>query len=166
MRTYVVAMTKKRKKRAKITSTKREQHVVEEEQQKILTKIKRKKTLMIKINSEKKKTIIKNMSIKNLMQKVIIMKKRKKDVLSIRRLLNENLKLLASFEETRTRMKKNLALMNDITLFATTVKCTYVVLTHDMRLSNVNTLNQQKAIRNIIKQNNILHKDLNIVRVI
>jgi hypothetical protein len=159
-------MTKKRKKKAKITSTKREQHVVEEEQQKILTKIKKKKTLMIKINNEKKKIIIKNMLIKNFMQKIIIMKKRKKDVLSIKRLFNENLKLLASFEETRTRIKKNLTLMNDITLFATIVRRTYVFLTHNMRLNNVNTLNQQKNIKNIIKQNNILHKDLNIVRVI
>ncbi len=78
MKTYVVTMTKKTKKKAEITSTKREQHVVEKEQQKILTKIKKKKTLMIKINSEKKKTIIKNMLIKNFMQKMIIMKKRKK----------------------------------------------------------------------------------------
>jgi hypothetical protein len=43
---------------------------------------------------------------------------------------------------------------------------TYVVLTHDVRINNVNTFNQQTIINQIIKQNNNLHKDLNIVQVI
>jgi hypothetical protein len=46
-----------------------------------------------------------------------------------------------------------------------TMKRTYVVLTYDVRLSSVNTLNQKTTIEKIIKQNSTLHKSLNILRV-
>ncbi len=99
------------------------------------------------------------------MQKLIIMKKKKKNVLLMRRLFSENLKLLANFEEIRTRMKKDLTLMNDIISSMTTMKRTYVVLTHDVRLNSVNTFNQKTTIEKIVKQNSTLHKNLNILRV-
>jgi hypothetical protein len=86
-------------------------------------------------------------------------------VFLMRRLFNEDLKLLASSEEIRTRMKKNLTLMNDIILSTTTMKKTYVVLTHDVRLSSVNTFNQKATIEKIVKQNSTLHKNLDILRV-
>jgi hypothetical protein len=120
---------------------------------------------MIKINSEEEKTSIQHLFIKNLMQKLITMKKKKKNVLSMRRLFIEDLKLLANFEEIRTRMKRDLMLMNDIISSMMTMKRTYVVLTHDVRLSSVNTLNQKTTIEKIIRQNNTLHKNLNILRV-
>jgi hypothetical protein len=75
------------------------------------------------------------------------------------------LKLLASFEEIRTRMKRDLTLMNDIISSTTTMKRTYVVLTHDVRQSSVNTLNQKATIEKIVRQNSTLHKNLNILRV-
>ncbi len=84
----------------------------------------------------------------------------------MRRLFNEDLKLFASFEEIKTRMKRNLTLMNDIISLMTTMKRIYVVLTHNIHLNNVNTFNQKTTIEKIIKQNNILHKNLNILRVI
>ncbi len=83
----------------------------------------------------------------------------------MRRLFCEDLKLFASFEEIRTRMKRNLTLMNDIISSTMTMKRTYVVLTHDVRLSSVNTLNQKTTIEKIVKQNNTLHKNLDILRV-
>jgi hypothetical protein len=83
----------------------------------------------------------------------------------MRRLFSEDLKLFASFEEIRTRMKRNLTLMNDIISSTMTMKRTYVVLTHDVRLSSVNTLNQKTTIEKIVKQNNTLHKNLDILRV-
>jgi mevalonate kinase len=136
----VIAIKKKRFDEIEKTQNARREFVAKTKQQKIFTKFKRKKILMMKINNEKKKTFIRHLFIKNLMQKLIIMKK-KRNVLSIRRLFSENLKLLASFEEIKTCMKKNLTLMNDIISSTTTMKRTYVVLTHDVRLSSVNTFN-------------------------
>ncbi len=55
--------------------------------------------------------------------------------------------------------------MNDIILSTTMIKRIYVVLTHDVRLNNVNTFNQKTTIEKIIRHNNTLHKNLNILRV-
>jgi hypothetical protein len=145
--TYAIAVKKKRFERAEKTQNARRELVARTKQQKIFTKFKRRKTLMMKINNEEKKALIRHLFIKNLMQKLITMKKKKKNVLSMRRLFSENLKLLASFEEIRTRMKRNLTLMNDIISSTTTMKRTYVVLTHDVRLSSVNTFNQKRRLK-------------------
>ncbi len=83
----------------------------------------------------------------------------------MRRLFNENLKLLASLKEIKTRIKRNLTLMNDITSSTTMMKKTYVVLTYNVRSNSVNTFNQKTTIEKIVKQNNTLHKNLNILRV-
>jgi hypothetical protein len=55
-------------------------------------------------------------------------------------------------------MKKNRILIFDINSFATIVRRTYVVLTHEMRKKSINVINQQKIINHIIKQNLSLHK--------
>jgi hypothetical protein len=118
---------------------------------------------MIKINNEAKKIIIRIMIIKNLMQKLKTIKKKEKNILSIKRLFNDDLKLFARFEKTKERMKQDKKLLHDITFSTTAMRRTYVVLTHDVRMRNVNTFNQQKAINQIVKQNSSLHKDLNII---
>ncbi len=84
----------------------------------------------------------------------------------MRRLFNEDLKLLANFEEIKTRMKRDLTFMNDIISSTTMMKRTYVMLIHDVSLNNVNTFNQKATINKIIRQSNTLHKNLNILRVI
>jgi hypothetical protein len=163
--TYAIAVKEKRFDEIEKTQNARRDLVARTTQQKIFTKFKRRKTLMMKINSEKKKTFIRHLFIKNLMQKMITMKKKKKKMFLMRRLFSENLKLFASFEEIKTRMKRNLTLMNNTISSTTTMKRTYVVLTHDVRLSSVNTLNQKTTIEKIVKQNNTLHKNLNILRI-
>ncbi len=109
--------------------------------QKILSEIKKKKTMMIKINDVIEKTLFRLMIIKDLMQKLTIVKKRKEDILSIKRLLSDDLKLLTSTKKTKKRMKENRALTYNINLFATTMKRIYVVLTHDMRMRIINVVN-------------------------
>ncbi len=76
--TYAIAIKRKRFNEIEKTQNMRRKLVVETKQQKILTKFKRKKTLMMKIDSEEKKTLIRHLFIKNLMQKLITMKKKKK----------------------------------------------------------------------------------------
>jgi hypothetical protein len=135
-------------------------------QQKIFMKIRKKKTMMIKINNEIKKIIIRIIIIKDLIQKLKTIEKKKKNILSIKRLFNDDSKLLARFEKTKERMKQNKEFLYDITSSTTTIRRTYVVLLHDVRINNVNIFNQQKIINQIVKQNNNLHKNLNIVQVV
>ncbi len=134
-----------------VTTTARRDLNVLTTQQKIFTEIKRKKTMMIKINNEAKKTIIRIMIIKDLMQKLKTIEKKEKNILSIRRLLSDDLKLLARFEKTKERMKQNKKLLHDITFSTTAMRRTYAVLTHDVRMINVNTFNQQTIINQIVK---------------
>ncbi len=51
----------------------------------------------------------------------------------MRRLFSEDLKLFANFEKIKTRMKRNLTLINDIISSTTMMKKTCVVLTHNVR---------------------------------
>ncbi len=113
--------------------------------QKILSEIKKKKTMMIKINDVIEKALFRSMIIKDL--------------------ISDDLKLLTSSKKTRKRMKKNRTLTYDISSFATIVRRTYVVLTHDMRRNDIDVFNQQKIINHIIKQNLNLHKKMNIVKI-
>jgi N-acetylmuramoyl-L-alanine amidase CwlA len=55
--TYAIAIKMKRFEKAEKTQNARQELVVKTKQQKILTKFKRKKTLMMKINNEKKKSV-------------------------------------------------------------------------------------------------------------
>jgi hypothetical protein len=106
------------------------------------------------------------MIIKNLIQKLKTIEKKKKDILSIKRLFNDDLKLLARCEKTKERIKQDKEFLYNITSSTMTMRRIYVVLTHDVRMSNVNTFNQQKIINQIVKQNNNLHKCLNIVQIV
>jgi hypothetical protein len=75
--TYAIAVKKKRFDEIEKTQNARRDLVARTTQQKIFTKFKRRKMLKMKINSEKKKTLIRHLFIKNLMQKMITMKKKK-----------------------------------------------------------------------------------------
>jgi hypothetical protein len=74
-----------------VTTTARGDLDVFSTQQKVLTEIKRKKTMMIKINNETKKIVIRIMIIKDLMQKLKMIEKKEKNILSIKRLLSDDL---------------------------------------------------------------------------
>jgi hypothetical protein len=143
----------------------RQRATTEASSQKTLFEIRRKKTMMIKINDVIEKTLFRLMIIKDLMQKLTIVKKRKKDIMSMRRLSSDDLKLLTSTKNAKERMKKNRTLTFDISFFATTVRRIYVVLAHEMRREDINVFNQQKVIDHIIKQNLSLHKKMNIVQI-
>jgi hypothetical protein len=58
---------------------------------------------MIKINNETKKIIIQIMIIKNLMQKLKTIEKKKKNILSIKRLLSDDLKLLVALKRRKKK---------------------------------------------------------------
>ncbi len=81
------------------------------------------------------------MIIKNLIQKLNTIEKKEKNILSIKRLLNDNLKLLIRFEKTKERMKQNKKFLHNITFSTTTIRRTYVVLTLYVCMSNFNTFN-------------------------
>ncbi len=135
-------------------------------QQRKLKKTKRKRKIIFKIKEQKKKERFKTLSIKKLIKRLQRVQKTKKDVLTTRRLLSENVKMM-----TRTKKIKNRVIINDIFAKSITsstyiVRRTFEMLTHDVHVIDINTINQQKIIRRIEKQNEILHSKLKIIKMI
>jgi Mg2+ and Co2+ transporter CorA len=113
-------------------------------QQRQLKKTKREKRIIFKIKEKKKREKLKMLSIKKLMKHLQRIKKTKKNVLTTRRLLSENVKIM-----TKTKKIKNHVMINE-TFAKSIASSTYIVrrmfemLTHDVRVIEINTINQKK----------------------
>ncbi len=142
----------------------RQRTIVRINTQKTLFEIRRKKTMMIKIIDVIEKTLFRSMIIKNLMQKLTTMKKKKKHNVD-ETFAQRRLEAVDKHEKDEKKMKKNQTLTFDINSFATIVRRTYVVLTHEMRREDINVIIRQEIINHIIKQSLNLHKEMNIIKV-
>jgi hypothetical protein len=135
-------------------------------QQRQLKKIKREKRIIFKIKEQKKRENLRMLSTKNLMKHLQKTEKMKNDVLTTYYLSNENVKMM-----TRTKKIKKCVVINEI--FAKNIvsstyimRRTFEILTHNVRVIDVQTINQQKTICRIEKQNETLHSRLKIVKII
>jgi hypothetical protein len=86
-------------------------------------------------------------------------------MLTMRRLSNDDVKMFIKSIEIKNKLKKNDKLSKFIIAFVHVMKKTYEIMTHDMRVVDVNTINQQKIIQKIINQNKTLHPQLQITRI-
>lgn len=130
-----------------------------------MEKNKKNKTILIKVRDEAEKTGLRELSIAALMDRVKLLKKKRGDILAVRRLPSGDLELLACTVEARERMEKNERLLKKLALTATMVQRTYAVMAHGIRIDSVNTLNSQAFIKSLIKQNERLHPGLQISRI-
>ncbi len=135
-------------------------------QQRQLKKIKRERRMIFKIREQKKRENLRMLSTKELMKRLQRAEKTKSDVLTTRRLSSEDVKMM-----TRTKKIKKRVIISEI--FAKSIasstyimRRTFEMLTHDVRVVDVQTINQQKTIRRIEKQNEALHSKLKIVRIV
>jgi hypothetical protein len=134
-------------------------------QRKQLKKVKKKKTMIYKIKKQRKKNNMRAFFVKELMKRLQRVEEMKKNVMTTRRLFSENIKLM-----TRSKKIKNRLIFDNSSL-KHVISSTYVMskifemLIHDVRVVDVQTTNQQKIIRRIKKQNEILHSSLKIVKI-
>ncbi len=97
------------------------------------------------------------------MQKI---EKTKKDVLTTRRLSSEDVKMMTRTKKIKNRVIISEILAKNIILSTYLMRRTFKMLTHEVRVIDVQTINQQKIIKEIEKQNETLHSRLKIVRMI
>jgi hypothetical protein len=135
-------------------------------QQRQLKKIKRERRVIFKIKEQKKKENLKVLSTKELMKRLQKAEKTKNDVLTTRHLSSENVKMMTRTEKIKKRVVINEIFAKSIASSTYIMRKTFEVLTHDVRVVDVQTINQQKMIRKIEKQNKALHSRFKIVRVI
>jgi hypothetical protein len=135
-------------------------------QQRQLNELKKDKTLIYKIRKKNEKTKIKTLFSKKLMKRIIRAEEQKKDVLTIKRLFSENIEILTRSMKTKQRLKQNKRLFKDVVMTISLSRRTFEIRIHEIRITSINTQNQQKTITHIIRQNASMHSNLKIARVI
>jgi hypothetical protein len=135
-------------------------------QQRQLKKMKRERRIIFKIRKQKKRKKFRMLSIKKLMKRLQRIEKTKKNVLTTRRLSSENAKMMTRTKKIKNRVMISEILLRSIASSTYIVRRTFEMLTHDVRVIDVNTINQQKTIHRIKKQNEILYSRLKIIKMI
>ncbi len=110
-------------------------------QQRQLEKIKREKTLIFKIKEQKKKNSLRAFFVKKLMKRLQRVEKMKNDVMTTRRLFNENVKIITRSEKAKNRLTINNSLMKHVVSSAYATLRTFEMLAHDVRVIDVQTIN-------------------------
>jgi hypothetical protein len=106
------------------------------------------------------------LSTKELMKRLQRAEKTKNDVLTTRRLSSENVKMMTRTKKIKKRVIISETFARSIASSTYTMRRTFEMLIHDVRVVDVQTINQQKTIRKIEKQNETLHSKLKIVKEI
>jgi hypothetical protein len=135
-------------------------------QQRQLKKAKRKKTLIFKIKEQSEKNNLRTLFVKKLIERLQRVEKIKENVMTTKRLFNENVKLITRSKKVKNRLIINNFLIKNVASSAYAMSRIFEILTHEVRVIDVQTSNQQKIIRRIEKQNEILHSSLRIAKVI
>jgi hypothetical protein len=135
-------------------------------QQRQLKKIKRERRMIFKIKEQKKRESLRVLSTKELMKRLQKAEKSKSDVLTSRRLSSEDVKMMTKTKKIKKRVIISEILARSIASSTYIMRRTFEMLTHNVRVVDVQTTNQQKTIRRIEKQNEALHSRLKIVRIV
>jgi hypothetical protein len=94
------------------------------------------------------------------MKKIIRAEEQKNDVLTIKRFFNEDIKILTRFVKTKQRLKQNKTLFKDVVMTIFLSRRTFEIMIHEVKITSINTQNQQKTIAHIIRQNTSMHLNL------
>ncbi len=135
-------------------------------QQRQLKKVKREKTLVFKIKKQSEKNSLRMLFVKKLIERLQRVEKIKENVMTTKRFFNENVKLITRSKKIKNRLIINNSLMKNVASSTYAMSRIFEILTHEMRMIDVQTSNQQKIIRRIEKQNETLHSNLRIARVV
>ncbi len=118
------------------------------------------------MRKQSEKNNLRMLFVKKLIERLQRAEKMKKNVMTIKRLFNENVKLITRSKKIKNRLTINNSLMKNVVSSTYAMSRIFEILIHEMRIIDVQTSNQQKIIRRIEKQNKILHSNLRIAKVI
>jgi hypothetical protein len=111
-------------------------------QQKQLKKIKRKKTLIFKIKEQNEKNNLRTLIVKKLIERLQRVEKIKENVMTTKRLFNENMKLITRSKKIKNRLIINNSLMKNVASSAYAMSRIFEILTYEVRVIDVQTNNQ------------------------
>jgi bisphosphoglycerate-independent phosphoglycerate mutase (AlkP superfamily) len=110
-------------------------------QQKQLKKIKKKKTLIFKIKKQSEKNNLRMFFVKKLIERLQRAEKMKKNVMTTKRLFNENVKLITRLKKIKNRLTINNSLMKSVASSTYVMSRIFEILIHEMRMIDVQTNN-------------------------
>jgi repressor of nif and glnA expression len=102
--------------------------------------------MIFKIRKQREKNNLRTLLVKKLIKRLQRAKKTKKDVMTARRLFSENGKLMIRSKKINNRLTINNSLIKNIVFSTYVLLKTFDVLTHDVCIIDVATINQQKII--------------------
>ncbi len=106
-------------------------------QQKQLKKVKRKKTLIFKIKEQSEKNNLRTLFVKKLIERLQRIEKIKENVMTTKRLFNENVKLITRSKKIKNRLIINNSLMKNVASSTYAMSRIFEILTHEMRVIDV-----------------------------
>jgi hypothetical protein len=111
-------------------------------QQKQLKKTKKEKTLIFKIKEQSEKNSLRMLFVKKLIERLQRAEKMKENVMTTERLFNENVKLIIRSKKIKNRLTINNFLMKNVASSTYAMSRIFEILTHEMRMIDVQTSNQ------------------------
>jgi hypothetical protein len=100
------------------------------------------------------------------MKRLQRIEKTKSDVLTTRCLSSEEMKMMTRTNKIEKRVIISEIFARNIASSTYIMRKTFEMLIHNVNVVDVQTINQQKMIRKIEKQNETLHSKLKIVKII
>jgi hypothetical protein len=138
---YAVATKTKAQREIDITTTTIIASYNNINQQRQLKKVKREKTLIFQIKKQSEKNSLRMLFVKKLIERLQRVEKMKKNVMMTKRLFNENVKLITRSKKIKNRLIINNSLMKNVVSSAYTMSKIFEILTHEMRIIDVQTNN-------------------------
>jgi hypothetical protein len=132
-----IAKTKSRSKKNATTTKLAKFNNLNHQRQ--LNELKKSKILIYKIKEKNEKTKIRTLFSKKLMKRIIRAEEQKNDVLIIKRLFNENIKILTRFVKTKQRLKQNKTLLKNVVMTIFLSRRTFEIMIHEIRITSINT---------------------------
>ncbi len=87
-------------------------------------------------------------------------------MLTIKSLFSKNIEILARSTKTKQKLKQIKTLLRNVASTTFLSRRIFEIMIHEIRMTSINTQNQQAAIKHIVRQNASMHSNLKIARVI
>ena len=133
-------------------------------QRKIVKKQRRLKTFLIKISNPKKKIDTKLTHIKNILKKTERALNDAHKLIELRRFFSNDLEFQMTICENKKKIVAKFNWTKTIAKSIQSLQRNYVVIAYNVRMRNVDVINQNQIIKNFTIQNVRIHKDLEITK--
>ena len=131
-----------------------------------MTATKKEKKMTMKIENEVEKKKLQNVTNIEFLKRIKrAIENSKSETMKLKWLFSENLMLFLASSMIKKELKNNTQWIKAIENSVKILKKSYEIMMHEIRVQNVDAKKQNKTIEKLLKQNEMFHKNLNIIRM-